>query len=111
MYSYRKILFQCLLISFYKPEFVLLVINVGFNLFCSARKWNDECPATYGWDVAEKIVFLIQDTNALQQFDRFQALLREFAKTSCNGYVSFLKNLTGLCTDLFSKYWRSICYI
>ncbi|CAB3259076.1 unnamed protein product [Arctia plantaginis] len=68
------------------------------------RKWNDECPPSFGWDIAEKIVFLIQDTNALQQLDRFQALLREFAKTSCNGYrVDTLSNLYVIVDYLMNK--------
>ncbi|CAG9782043.1 unnamed protein product [Diatraea saccharalis] len=49
--------------------------------------WNDKCPPAYGWDIAEKLEFLVTDTVGVSQHDRLEALLNDFTKMSSNGYV------------------------
>ncbi|RVE53104.1 hypothetical protein evm_002201 [Chilo suppressalis] len=48
--------------------------------------WNDKCPPAYGWDIAQKLEFLVTDIIGMSQHDRIEGLLRDFAIMSRNGY-------------------------
>ncbi|KAI8430649.1 hypothetical protein MSG28_000850 [Choristoneura fumiferana] len=51
-------------------------------------EWNDGCPPAYDWEMAQKLEFLVTDVLALQQLDRLNAHLKDYARTSSEGYVS-----------------------
>ncbi|KPJ08999.1 Uncharacterized protein C7orf63-like [Papilio machaon] len=65
------------------------------------HSWIDPCPVTLGWEVAQTLVFMVKDPIAVQQLDRMQSYLRDFAKIAEFGYkVGVLDDLC-LILDYF----------
>ncbi|XP_026759124.2 uncharacterized protein LOC113518411 [Galleria mellonella] len=62
------------------------------------RKWNDECPLTYNWEIVKKLEFLITDPTVTQQIDRLKAHLRDLSRISCYGFK--IDILDSLCIVL-----------
>ncbi|KAJ0183695.1 hypothetical protein K1T71_000118 [Dendrolimus kikuchii] len=50
------------------------------------RKWDDDCAPAYGWEMAKKLEFLVQDPTVYMQIERLETHLRDFARTTSNGY-------------------------
>ncbi|XP_014366424.2 uncharacterized protein LOC106717203 [Papilio machaon] len=65
------------------------------------HSWIDPCPVTLGWEVAQTLVFMVKDPIAVQQLDRMQSYLRDFARIAEFGYkVGVLDDLC-LILDYF----------
>ncbi|KAJ2954493.1 hypothetical protein O0L34_g2772 [Tuta absoluta] len=58
-------------------------------------KLTEDCPPLIGWEMAQKLAFLVNDPVGSQQIDRLQEYLRDFAKTSSKGFrIDTLDNLS-----------------
>ncbi|XP_047040831.1 uncharacterized protein LOC124645124 [Helicoverpa zea] len=56
-------------------------------------KWREECPSTFKWEMAEKLAYMVQSPTVVVQMERLKSHLRDFAKTSSEGYrVDTLKS-------------------
>ncbi|XP_063634003.1 uncharacterized protein LOC134804733 [Cydia splendana] len=69
------------------------------------QAWNSACPKACGWEVAQELQFLVTDATPLQQLDRFNALLRNFATISQHGYrIDVLDSVTVILDFLEATY-------
>ncbi|XP_063893252.1 uncharacterized protein LOC135117630 [Helicoverpa armigera] len=56
-------------------------------------KLREECPSTFKWEMAEKLAYMVQSPTVVVQMERLKSHLRDFAKTSSEGYrVDTLKS-------------------
>ncbi|XP_063546380.1 uncharacterized protein LOC134754180 [Cydia strobilella] len=69
------------------------------------QAWNSSCPPAYGWEMAQKLQFLVTDAAPLQQLDRLNAHLRDFATISQHGYrIDVLDSVTVILDFLEATY-------
>ncbi|XP_053624154.1 uncharacterized protein LOC128683024 [Plodia interpunctella] len=59
-------------------------------------KWIKECPPAFEWEMAETLVFLVNDPVVHKSYDRLLAHIADFSRTAAKGYK--LHILDSLCT-------------
>lgn len=69
--------------------FIVLETEVSILSLFSDRAWNDNCPASLGREMVKMLVFLVADPTVDYQIERFESHVRDFARISSRGYVSF----------------------
>lgn len=80
--------------------------------FIIDAKWIEKCPPGYGWEMADKLVFLVNDPTVSQQTERLTMHLKDFVKTSSRGFVSFYNNklkIGILSLKLLVEYLAKVC--
>ncbi|XP_063394218.1 uncharacterized protein LOC134679259 [Cydia fagiglandana] len=71
------------------------------------QAWNSACPLACGWEMAQKLQFLVTEAMPLQQLGRFNAHLRDFATISQHGYrIDVLDSVTVILDFLEATYTK-----